>query len=217
LDFFDPDAQKFLILGSVTISVWILSRLVEWGSGVWTRLQSRKAFLRALFAEIDLNTKDLEIFVEEAPDRETIELRVSDLSVIPHITDARHTQIYNGQLHSLHSLDNELIREVVTFYASLDKILSQINGISQESYKSISVEGRVNVMIILISTCADCAERGIKILDAMHIRHGNLKLERHKRAAVETTARVQPLKDRLTKLSSELDRIGSTHSKTPSK
>lgn len=214
-NFDDPDGMKFLILGGVTVSVWVMSRLVEVSSSIWTRWQARKAYLRALFAEIDFNTHDLEIFVRQTPDMEMMRRRLAEPAFIPHITDARHTEIYRNQITLLHALDDDLIREVVTFYGTLEKIRVIIDGLLQPSYKSISEVGQYNVIENLYATCDACSGQGAEILRQMTRRYTQLDLVRHKRGEFEAGTWRRPMDERLKTLSSDLDRIRSAHGKTP--
>jgi len=82
----------------VAAMLWLASRGYESVRRRADAARQRQALIRALFAEIDFNTRDLEIFVRES-DLGAVRRRIledADGTLVPHITDARHTEIYRA-------------------------------------------------------------------------------------------------------------------------
>lgn len=200
--------ETLVRLGIVTILLWLASRLYELARTEMTRRAERRSFLRALFAEVDFNTRDMELFLAVSPDlarlRHALE---SQPDLVPHITDARHTQIYNANIGLLHHLENTLIAEMVTFYGALEKIRTQIEGVARPSFKTISVDGQMQTIEELMTTCNDCRRSGARILTSMQRSHPELALARFLRPAQDTRS----LTERLQQLQSDLDRVGAGH------
>ena len=167
------------LLGAISaLGLWFLSRTFEICHGLLNRRRGRSSVLRSLFAEVDYNTRDMEIFLEQSPQIEDIEVKLHDSNFVPHITDARQTAIFHANLHLLHHMQDELIQDLVAFYGDLEKLRARIDGITKPSYKSISVEGQINVIRRIYDKCEECQKNGQRILCMMMKAHPNLKLER---------------------------------------
>ena len=125
-------------LGLVTILLWILSRVWD----IWRDWDKRKkqqaAYIRALFAEIDFNTADMSRFLSSAPPLSAFEKLFKDPGFIPHITDARHTDVYRTSMSELSVLSDDLIGDIVRFYGDLEKVRNQIAGLLLPSFAVIS-------------------------------------------------------------------------------
>lgn len=185
------------------LAVWALTRLWELAQTSRARSHARDAFLRAIFAEIDFNTRDLERFFHSAQSEDHFRQRFRDDRFIPHVTDARHTIIYRNGLDQLHVMDNWLISEIVAFYGGLESIAAQIEGLEKPSLLTISLEGRVNTMMGLIAKSDDCAKSGRAILLRMEQKYAYLGLERAQRSQKIG----QTLTERENALASGLDRV----------
>ncbi|WP_428925367.1 hypothetical protein [Marinibacterium sp. SX1] len=200
-------------LGIVTILLWLGSR----GWDIWQarkrRSDDRKSLLRALFAEIDFNAADMKRFLDTAPSIARFEHLFRDPHFVPHITDARHTDVYRSRISELHAIEDGLIGDVVRFYGDLEKIKAQIDGLQQDSFRRISPAGRVGTIRNIYGTSEDCEALGREILAKMQLRYSDLEL---KRRAEPKLARPDEHDDhlagRLRKLQSDLDRVRAGHS-----
>lgn len=209
--------QTALITATVAVGLWIASRLFERYLDDKRREEEKEKTLRALFAEIDFNTYDLVKFIRDSPGTAVITKKIEEerQEYIPHISDARHTEIYRNHIDALHHMGNEYISDVILFYGYLEKIKSQIDSLSAPSYVTISVAGKCNVIRIMIDAVHGAAAKGEQLLIRMDSLHHSYKLERNKRDEddkQETTA--SEARQKLEILSLELDRIRSTHNKS---
>lgn len=198
-------------LGLGALLIWIASRIYDFAMRRAERAQESNAFLRALYTEVDFNTADMERFLAESADMRVLEDRLHDPDFTPHITDARHTDIYRSKLDMLHVLHDGLIGDIVTFYGDLEKVRTQIDGVRFESYGRISPQGRINVIRGLMQVCRNCEMRGQHILSAMERDYPVLKLKRHRRIERCLVDNSDELAQRMRQLSSDLDRVGSGH------
>ncbi|MBT0956875.1 hypothetical protein IV417_05725 [Alphaproteobacteria bacterium KMM 3653] len=167
--------------GIVLLCVWVLSRVFEvWREWVG-RQRAKDGYVRALFAEVDFNTADLDAFVAAALDLEDLRRRLEEKPFVPHVTDAKHTSIYMQNMERLSVLPDPLIRDVVEFYGTLERIREMIEGLSKESYGTISIGGRVNVIRRLYETARGCQSAGAELLLQMERDFPKLALKRKKR------------------------------------
>ncbi|MEM7525514.1 MAG: hypothetical protein AAF360_17510 [Pseudomonadota bacterium] len=172
------DAAFLLRAGLIGVLIWVASQVRDSHLRSRERAVSGEAYIRALYAEIDFNTRDLRLFVDQFdPPRIEAAIR-ADASLVPHITDARHTQMYMSRLTEIHSAGGAVIFDIVDFYGALEKIRTQIEGISAPSYRSISPEGRVQVIRRLRDACEDAEHKGRMILGKLEISHSALGLAR---------------------------------------
>ena len=169
----DIDIRFFLSFLAPTIAflVWFLRRSIE-------RRETQDNLVRALFAEIDFNTKDMEIFRLKTPIEAVRERVLADADLVPHITDARHTEIYRNGIGNLHQVSDEILARMVQFYGLLEKIRVQIDAIQSRSYASISPEGRVQAINTIWTYAANAEGCGLRLLDLMQRDYRPLRLER---------------------------------------
>lgn len=201
-----------IVAAAAAIFIWIITRVYE----IWTERakndQEAQANIRALHAEIDFNTRDMELFLSGPSSMNAIIRRVTeDRAFIPHVTDAQHTEIYRTRIPSIHQMGDGVIGRIVYFYGLLAKIESQVNGIYLPSYPTISPTGRANVIRRLFSTCDECRLVGLDVLRRLQEAHPHLHLSRELRLEVPPLATDEELATRLRLLSSDLDRIRSRH------
>lgn len=218
--------RDLLIALSVGASVllWTGSRLWEFWLGARTRRANRDAFIRAIYAEVDFNTFDMSRFLAATVSAQRLEyLFEQNLDFVPHITDARHTEVYRSRIGELHEVAGDgtqhdgLVGNLVRFYGELEKVTQQIEGLSKASFRHISVRGKVGTIANIYATCQICVDLGTVILNQMDRRFDHLKLYRN---SYEETGRSKnvsqtraELNARLRKLSSDLDRVNrSGHS-----
>lgn len=165
-------------LGLVTILLWILSRVWDIWRDWDKRKKQRAAYIRALFAEIDFNTADMSRFLGSAPALSVFEKLFENPHFIPHITDARHTDVYRTSMAELSVLSDDLIGDIVRFYGDLEKVRNQISGLLLPSFVVISTKGKVGTIGNIYRTCQDSEKLGVRILADMGRQHSNLGLQR---------------------------------------
>lgn len=177
--------DKALLSAAVAVGLWVLARWVELFSTWRNARAEQRNLIRALFAEIDFNTRDLEFFLENSADIAAIEAHLRKApDALPHITDAHHTIIYSSNTNRLHHLSNSLTARVVLFYGLLDKIKVQIDGINQPSYAKVSAEGKIAVIRRIEANARECADAGKTILEEFSETYESLSLTRHAREKV---------------------------------
>lgn len=98
--------------------------------------------------------------------------------LIPHITDSRHTEIYNINLDKITHLENGLISDVVAYYGQLEKLKTCIDGLQLASFATISVEGRVKTIERINDTARLCADLGKVIMERLSEEYESYHLTR---------------------------------------
>ncbi len=175
--------SRALLTIAAGATLWVLKEIFQ---GV---LRLRRARLlqdnlvRALYAEIDFNTRDMEAFLEKSPS--TIDLSKvikADPDLVPHITDARHTEIYRNRIRELHTITDRTLRGAVEFYGLLEKIRVQIEGVNLPSYRTLSDEGRVQAVDVIRQTAQRSLDVGRDLLDMFDQDYTGLGLERLSRS-----------------------------------
>lgn len=203
----------FVRLGVVTVFLWVASRLFDLVMAYRHRVADRNAFIRAIYAEVDFNTFDMTRFLDATISLERLSDLFQDPEFVPHITDARHTEIYRSRIDELHFViddgksDHSLVGDMVRFYGELEKVIQQIEGLGKPSFKLISVPGKVATIGNIYNTCAACERIGVTILGKMQARFPELGLSRNKREAVFDFKGADGLTQRLSALGSNLDRV----------
>ncbi|WP_306150864.1 hypothetical protein [Roseovarius sp. MMSF_3281] len=141
--------------------------------------RATQSYIRALFAEIDFNTADLHRFNESTIATSVlIKAFQRNNGLIPHISDASHTIVYSTNLARLSDLPNGLIRDVVEFYGDLAKIRESVAGLEKESFKTISPEGKVNVIEGLYRRSISTEGLGESLLNKFGEEFSDLSLRR---------------------------------------
>ena len=177
------------------VGVFALSKATELVSAYVAHRRRRSAFIRALFAEIEFNTDELRVFTAQRRPKADLEaFFAGGADRRPHITDARHTIIYQRNIDLISFVDDGLVRKIVAFYGDLEKLKAQVDGLQLASFTSISAAGRVNTVAQIYETVERGANRGAAICALMRRRYRLL----------ETPGEA-----------SQLDRIGSTHHGPP--
>ncbi len=196
--------EPAIIAATVGVFLWLATRAYEIYVDRARKASQATADIRALYAEIDFNTRDMELFLNGPSPLDRIIRKLSDdPNFTPHVTDARHTEIYRTRVRDIHTIGEGLIGRIVYFYGLMEKIKSQIDGLHLPSYRTISAEGRGNVIKNIYRTCEECQSVGELLLADMAARHPSLGLARVLRANDDD------LPSRLAALSSNLDRVRS--------
>lgn len=205
-----------LLTIAATIALWFLTRFYEIYREARQARTAKEKYLKALYAEIDFNTRDMEDFLRDSSAIERIREKLEqDPNFVPHVTDARHKEIYMKNIDRIHFVGDRFIANVVYFYGLQDKIKSQIDGVNMASFKTISWQGRANVIAAIFATCRTCEETGREILGEMEDYYPGLGLHRKTRKSSNAAVADVVLKERYDKLASDLDRIRSTHVSSP--
>ncbi len=203
-------------LGLVTILLWLLSRVFDLWQTARAKAADRDAYIQAIYAEIAFNTFDMGRFLQAEVPIEKIEALFENSSFIPHITDARHTEVYASRIGELHFVAGEghqntsLVGKLVRLYGELEKVTQQIEGLSKASFQTISPKGKTNTVKRIYKTCGVCQMLGEDILSEMELTFAHLNFSRIDRddtkASVYSLNR-EELSSRLRELSSNLDRV----------
>ncbi len=168
-----------LWVGAFSITIWVLTRVTETLQARRERKQERRKYISALFAEIDFNTWEMEQFKRQSENLEAIGAALNaNNRLIPHITDSRHTEIYNINLDKITHLKNGLISDVVAYYGQLEKLKTRIDGLQLASFATISVEGRVKTIERINDTARLCAELGTDIMKRLSDEYESYHLTR---------------------------------------
>lgn len=157
----DIDIRFFLAFLAPTVgfAIWFAKRIIEQRNAAEAQREADMNFIRALYAEIDFNTRDMEIFNRDSADPEKVrDALMANPDRVPHVTDARHTQVYRDRIQDLHIIEDGVMHKTIYFYGLLEKILVQAQGFDKPSYKTLSDEGRVAAVELMRGT-ADVAER----------------------------------------------------------
>jgi len=199
----------------VTTMLWIAK---EWRSEMEERRKradEKEKFIRALYAEVDFNTHDMESFILLSASLGEVTRKIRENpDFIPHITDQRHKDVYKSQINLLHHAGDDYIADVVTFYGVMEKIGTEIQGVYLPSYRTISPDGRASVIDDIVEFAFECAAIGQSILAEMERSYPAYKLRRKKR---KTPAKMTDadLRERMRILALDLDRAWSTHGASP--
>lgn len=205
-----------VIAASVAILIFVATKSYEFVSALLKEKVEQEKFITALYAEIDFNTADMETFLAESASVEAVLEKVkSDHTFIPHVIDSRHTNIYNENIQNINYIGKELIGEVITFYGFLEKLRSQVDGIYLPSFAKISAAGRAGTVQDIVTTAAECALAGRKLLANINEKYKDYDLKRIKRIEIPPPPTKAELDRRLKELTSDLDRFDAAHSKSP--
>ncbi|MEL7163866.1 MAG: hypothetical protein AAGL96_00220 [Pseudomonadota bacterium] len=170
------------ISAAVAIGLWVAKEFIQ----AWLRREDGKKrrdnLVRALYAEVDFNTRDMEIFLSKSPSKDTLkDTMTANPSLVPHITDARHTEIYRSKIAELHGVKDRTLSNMVHFYGMLEKIKMQIEGVNYPSYKTLSVDGRMNGVMVIVRTAHVARRLGQDLLSDMEQDYPKLALTRFDR------------------------------------
>lgn len=205
-----------IITASGAILVWVLTKIGELVRDRRQRKNDAEKYVMALFAEIDFNTRDMEIFLEESASVDAVINKVkSDQKFIPHITDARHISIYSEGISNIHYIGKEQIGALVYFYGLLEKLKNQVAGIYLPSFVLISPNGRASTIIEIMQTADEIESVGRAVLDRLKSSYTHLNLERTIRQQKTRGLSDAQLKTRAEILSSDLDRVNTKHKRSP--
>lgn len=138
--------------------------------------------MRAIYAEIDFNTTDMEIFLTKSPSLPVLRKAMSEREdLIPHITDARHTWFYSSRISEMHVISDDLMSQIVQFYGLLEKIKMQVEGLNAQSYSTLSASGCFKVVVLIRNTAEEAWLCGKDLLRGLEHAYHDLGLARYQR------------------------------------
>ena len=80
-----------LITAILGFGIWNIQRFMEDRKNAHAKVLKQDNLVRAIYAEIDFNTTDMEIFLTKSPSLPVLRKATAERDdLIPHITDARH-------------------------------------------------------------------------------------------------------------------------------
>lgn len=167
---------------AAAFGLWLLKEVVEAWRSHRRGVKQQNNLVRALYAEIDFNTCDMEIFLEKSPDEQALrEALTANPRLVPHITDARHTEIYRNRINELHSMSDETLAGMVHFYGMLEKIAAKIEAVNYPSFQLVSIEGRIFAVMGIVRSAILARRFGNDLLEKMAKEHTKLNLKRFNR------------------------------------
>jgi hypothetical protein len=174
--------NRALIAFAVAFGLWLIKEVFEGWRRTRQATKQYSNLVRALYSEIDFNTRDMEKFLHESPDEETLRKAMSaNPKLVPHITDARHTEIYRNRIGELHSMSDKTLSGMVHFYGMLEKVKAKIDAVNYQSFQSVSIEGRMFAVMGIVRSATTAKRFGIDLLNDMAKDHKTLKLKRFDR------------------------------------
>ncbi|WP_439529730.1 hypothetical protein [Pannonibacter sp.] len=204
------------VTASVSVVIWVATRLFDWIKDWRATRRENRNYIRALYAEIDFNTYDMELFQSQSASIKAVVDKVRSVQdFIPHITDARHTDIYRSDVSKITYVNNDLTGQLVCFYGFLEKLKTQIDGIHLKSFILISADGREATIREIFKTVQDCATLGRTILGVMELEYSALPLRRTPRDVPQTDRNTTNLEERRLQFLSDLDRVRTAHQNSP--
>ncbi len=181
---FDLDIRFILafLAPSIAFVFWMVQRRFEDQRKQRDSLREKNNLIRALYAEIDFNTADMEVFLDKSPPSSVIRAALEkNVNLVPHVTDARHTVFYSNLIEDLWVISDHLMAKIVLFYGLLEKNRIQVEGLNLPSYKTLSTAGRFNAVDVIRRTLLDAWFAGHDLLQALEREYPELALERHLR------------------------------------
>ena len=88
-----------LITAILGCGIWNYQRFMEDRKNTHAKALKQDNLVRAIYAEIDFNTTDMEIFLTKSPSLLVLRKAMAERDdLIPLITDARHTWFYSSRI-----------------------------------------------------------------------------------------------------------------------
>ena len=171
-----------LITAILGFGIWNIQRFIEDRRNAHAKVLKQDNLVRAIYAEIDFNTTDMEIFLTKSPSLPVLRKAMSEREdLIPHITDARHTWFYSSRISEMHVISDDLMSQIVQFYGLLEKIKMQVEGLNAQSYSTLSASGRFKVVVLIRNTAEEAWLCGKDLLRGLECAYHDLGLARYQR------------------------------------
>ncbi|MFW8637235.1 hypothetical protein [Cribrihabitans pelagius] len=159
--------------------LWFGKRLFDDWRAARRARRDKRNLIRALYAEIDFNTRDMERFLAKSVSSEKLRATLEAYpKLIPHITDARHTEIYRTRIAEVHNVADGALFALVDFYGTLERIRVQVEGVNLPSYGTLTLEGRINAVEVIRRTAGTAQARGVSLLQRFERDFPDLGLHR---------------------------------------
>lgn len=169
-----------LITAILGFGIWNIQRFIEDRRNAHAKVLKQDNLVRAIYAEIDFNTTDMEIFLTKSPSLPVLRKAMSEREdLIPHITDARHTWFYSSRISEMHVISDDLMSQIVQFYGLLEKIKMQVEGLNAQSYSTLSASGRFKVVVLIRNTAEEAWLCGKDLLRGLEYAYHDLGLARY--------------------------------------
>ena len=171
-----------LITAILGFGIWNIQRFMEDRKNAHAKVLKQDNLVRAIYAEIDFNTTDMEIFLTKSPSLPVLRKAMAERDdLIPHITDARHTWFYSSRISEMHVISDDLMSQIVQFYGLLEKIKMQVEGLNAKSYSTLSPAGRFKVVVLIRNTAEEAWLCGKDLLRGLEHAYRELELARYQR------------------------------------
>ena len=111
-----------LITAILGFGIWNIQRFMEDRKNAHAKILKHDNLVRAIYAEIDFNTTDMEIFLTKSPSLPVLRKVMAERDdLILHITDVRHSWFYTSRISEMHFISDDLMSQIVQFYGLLKK------------------------------------------------------------------------------------------------
>ena len=99
-----------LITAILGFGIWNIQRLIEDRKNAHAKVLKQDNLVRAIYAEIDINTTGMEIFLTKSPSLPVLRKAMAERDdLILHITDVRHTWFYSSRISEMHVISDDLM------------------------------------------------------------------------------------------------------------
>ena len=159
------DFEKVVGTAVVTATVTFLSVQLRHASEGSRR---KKNIAKALYVEIQENTKELDKFLEQDP--EAVKAAVmADRSLIPHLVYNDKTYFFEQAKDHISSFPTDVLEPVVVFYNELEYLYAQIDGLEKPTFKCISDNGRAQAIQNMWDSVARASRYGEKAMESLKL------------------------------------------------
>ena len=194
-----------LITAILGFGIWNIQRFMEDRKNPNAKALKQDNLVRAIYAEIDFNTTDMEIFLTKSPSLSVLRQAMAERDdLIPHITDARHTWFYSSRISEMHVISDDLMSQIVQFYGLLEKIKMQVEGLNAKSYGTLSSAGRFKVVVLIRNTAEEAWLCGKELLRELEHAYTKLKLVRYQRPEL---VELETLRTRMMALETRIEAV----------
>ncbi len=209
----DIDTRFFIAFLASTIgfAIWFIKRLIDEKRAEAKQRAAQEGLGRALFVEVDFNTTDLGTCETGSPSLESLRAAFADNdNLLPHITFSRSfSDLYRSHIGNLPTLPDDSLVKTFQFYALLDKLHAQVEGVTSPSFRTLSVDGKVAAMDLIRSTARQGRIVGLDLVGELQRQFPHLKLTRFGLGEEDNSS--QNLKRRLIRLDKETSNLQGKH------
>ena len=111
-----------LITAILGFGIWNIQRFMEDRKNANAKVLKQDNLVRAIYAEIDFNTTDMEIFLTKSPSLPVLRKAMAERDdLILHVTDVRQTWFYSSRISEMHVKSDDQMSQIVQFYGLLEK------------------------------------------------------------------------------------------------